>query len=219
MTAQAMSAQRVQIGLAHNCLDYVLPFAYSARYQSITAITVGLTIGPPELTLAALEQRCLDFVITDRMPDARDTLTTETLYENPLYVVCAPDHPLASDTERMLAELVGQEWLVSSSMMKLELYGIFERAGLPLPIIRLDARCSSMHGHLLASTQLLACHALPTVIALAQIRAHLAVLRVKDLVWTRPIFVVYRKAHGLSGAAWRLIDDLKGIAFSATNLP
>jgi DNA-binding transcriptional LysR family regulator len=217
MAAQAVSAQRVQIGVAHNCLDYVLPFAYSARYQSATGIAVGLTVGPPELTMVAVEQRCLDFVITDCMPDADGALATETLYENPLFVVCAPHHPLESNKELALRDLVGQRWVACSSVAKVELCGIFERAGLPLPTVSVYTGCSSLYGRI-ASTQLLAVHAVPTVLALAEARSHVAVLRVKDLVWTRPVFAVYRSSDGLSDAAWKLIHDLKGLAISEANL-
>ena len=217
MTPRPATPGRVQIGLAHNCLDYVLPFAYSARYQNVTGITVGLTVGPAELTLGAVAQGCLDFVITDRIAGKAGELTKETLYENPVLAICAPGHPLTSRKELMLADLVGQQCIVSGGMTKLELYEIFDGAGLPLPTM-LRAGCSSLHDQIGASTQLIALRAVPTVLALADIRAHLAVLRIKDLTSSRPVFTIYRHSDHLSAAALRLIDDLKALAISETNL-
>ena len=218
MAAQALLPQPVQIGVAHNCLDYVLPFAYSARYQRQTGIAVGLTVGPSELTLAAVEQGSLDFVITDRVLDETRRLTTETLYENRVFVVCARSHRLASGKDLTLADLVGEPWIVCSSMTKLHLHGIFERAGLPAPRVTVRGSCSRVGEQMEGSSQLLAVRAVPTVLALAEVTAGLALLDVNDLTWTQPIFAIYRSARCLSPAASRLIGDMKALAISDLNL-
>jgi DNA-binding transcriptional LysR family regulator len=218
MNAMAPSWHHVQVGVAHDCIDYVLPFAYSARYQSLSGITVGLTVGPTELTLSALEEHRVDFVITDRAVAGAGSLSQETLYENRVLVIASPDHPLAAEKNLTLADLVGQRWVVLSNMVKLELYEAFQRQGLPLPDVALHPSSGALHGNIVAKSHFLGVHEMPTILALAEARASFAVLPVKDFFWNRPVFAVSLGAECLTPAAKRLIEDLKALATVEINL-
>src|SRR5690242_10845615 len=98
---------QVCVGASQDHVDYVLPFAYSARYQRLSGIKVAVSVGPPQMTIPAAARGKLDFVITDTDGVSDRRLEHELLYAGQVFVVAAPGHSLAARDELTLADLVG----------------------------------------------------------------------------------------------------------------
>jgi hypothetical protein len=92
----------VHVGAAQDYVQYVLPFAYSARYQHGTGIRVALTVGPKELTVPALARGELDVVIAGEGDATAGGLTRELLYDDRVLIVSGLDHRSAAAIELML---------------------------------------------------------------------------------------------------------------------
>lgn len=74
-------------------------------------VTFSLDVTNRATLLQQLEQNEKDLVIMGRPPESLD-LVTEAFMENPLVVVCNPDHPLAQQQGLKLAQLENETFVV-----------------------------------------------------------------------------------------------------------
>jgi DNA-binding transcriptional LysR family regulator len=204
----------VYVGAAPDCVEYVLPFACSARYQKEARLRVALMVAPEAVTFPALSRGDLDLIITGLDAIQRENVGCEHVYGERTFIVAAHDHPLSGRHELTLAELVGQEWAVPTEEMRDQLCELFKSRQLPVPQIALLASSSPLRMSQVASSRLIGAHPVATILALAEARTYLRILPVKDLVWRRPVLAAYRSPGGPSRAARRLMDDMKAIAIS-----
>jgi DNA-binding transcriptional LysR family regulator len=102
---------------------------------------------------------------------------------------------------------------VPNSAIAHELHELSRRNGLPLPEIALVASSSLLRVSRVATSRLVGVHSLPTLLSLAEARDHLAILQVNNLLWKRPVAVVYRRSGRPCPAVRRFIGDLKRFSF------
>ena len=202
----------LQVGASPGYAEYLLPWACSALYREGGRVNVSVLVGPMDVTLPALAQGELDLIITDHTSAIDTRLVQEPLYEDEVIVASALDHPLAARSELRLADLVEEQWAIPAAYMHRQFCEIFMQRGLPLPQVALFANSSWLRVRTVTLSRLLSLHSLPTVLAFAEARDHLAVLPVKDLLWKRKVIVVHRSSPSLSPAARKLIDALKAAA-------
>jgi DNA-binding transcriptional LysR family regulator len=214
MLQRVADPAEVCVGASQDHVDYVLPFAYSARYQRLTGIKVAVTVGPPQMTLPAAARGKLDFVITDAAGVSDRRLEHELLYEGAVVVVAALNHPLAERRELTLADLVGHEWVVPAGAMERQLFRTFAERGLPPPAVRLLASSTCLRAGALAKSRLLGLHAAPTLLLHADAQSQLALLPVRDLEWSCRVFAAYRSFAFLSSAARGLLAHLRAVAIA-----
>jgi hypothetical protein len=81
----------VHVGATQSYVQYVLPFACSARYQHGTGIRVGLTVGPTTLTIPAIAHGKLNLVIAGEREATEAGLARELLYDGEVLIVSALD--------------------------------------------------------------------------------------------------------------------------------
>jgi DNA-binding transcriptional LysR family regulator len=216
VTASPLFRDHVHVGASQDFVEYVLPFACSARYQADARLRVAMMVAPEEITLPALAQGQIDLVITHRSEPAAHTLAQETLYDDHMFVVCAHDHPLAENAELSLSDLIGQQWALPSMGIYRQLSQMFSKRGLPDPELGIVAGSSSLRLARVARSRMLGMHSLPTLLALTEARAHVAILCMKDLFWRRSVVAVHRGGEWLSEASRRFVDDVR--AFGLTPL-
>jgi DNA-binding transcriptional LysR family regulator len=202
---------QVCVGASQDHVDYVLPFAYSARYQRLSGIKVAVSVGPPQMTIPAAARGKLDFVITDTDGVSDRRLEHELLYAGQVFVVAAPGHSLAARDELTLADLVGYEWVIPAGAMEQQLRDTFVERGLPPPVVKLLASSACLRAGALAKSRLLGIHAAPTVLMRSEARSQLAMLPVKDFRWRCRVYAAYRSLGTLSAAARGLLAHLKAI--------
>ena len=217
MPAGLCSLGHVRVGASQEHVDYVLPFAYSERYQRRSGIQVSVTVGPHELIVPAAARGKLDFVIAEAAVIEHGRLEHEILYDGCVFVVAGLDHPLAERGELTLADLVGYEWVVPAGATERQLHRIFEKRALPAPEVRLRASSSLLRDGALQQSSFLGVHCVPTFLLRAEPSRHLALLDVKDLVWKSRVLAAYKSAASLSRAARGLLEHLKVLAIATAD--
>ena len=214
-TVTVLFPEEVYVGVAPDYIEYVLPFACSARYQQEARLRVALMVAPEPVTFSAVSRGDLDFVITGQQGIEHESLDCERVYNDRMFIVAAPDHPLTMSGELTLEDLVGQHWAVATQAIEQQLGEIFEEHGLPRPHVALTASSAPLRVSRVATSRLLGVHSVSTLLALAEARAHLTILPVRDLVWQRPIVAACRSIRRLPPVARKLISDMKAIAIAA----
>jgi DNA-binding transcriptional LysR family regulator len=81
--------------------------------QRGSLIRVRIEEGSPEVLLAALHRGALDCVVGRVTADEKAAgLELEPLYEEPIMVVCGPDHPLARQRQVRWSDTAEYDWIL-----------------------------------------------------------------------------------------------------------
>jgi len=91
--------------------NYFAPQLLAQFCKRYTGITVSLNVVNREAVIKHLEDNSTDLAIMGRPPEGMD-IYAETFMANPLVVIAAPDHPLASQRKIPLERLRGLTFLM-----------------------------------------------------------------------------------------------------------
>lgn len=108
---QQLAQGRLRIGTSDTVCLYLLPPVVQAFRRQHPAVEIHLTNRPSREVVALLLEGALDFGIIS-LPVNEPLLESEFLCERTEVAVCAPDHPLAAQTQVTLAELTGYPLLL-----------------------------------------------------------------------------------------------------------
>lgn len=195
--------------------NYFLPRLVSEFHKCHPGVRVSLQVANREIVLAQLAENNTDLAITGRPPDSLD-LVAEHFMDNPLVVIAAPDHPLATQKEITL-ERLAQEMLVvrepgSGTRAAMERHfaehGLGYRAGCELSTneaLKQAVRAGLGLGVVSAQT-----------IELELQAGCLAVLPVKNFPILRRWYVLHRSQKRLSAAALSFRERLLALDPSRT---
>jgi DNA-binding transcriptional LysR family regulator len=187
-----------------------LPAALVALAGEAPDLRLQIVTADNDVSYPMLQKAELDLIfnyITDR---PRPGLALEILYDDLTVVCAAAQHRLARMKRVDIAALVPERWAVSSSNLLSTgwLGKAFQERGLPPPTIALEARSVHVRLQAIAASNLLG-YLPKRVLDNARSRLGLKELPVKELVWRRPVGVIYRESGYLSPATRRFIDILK----------
>jgi DNA-binding transcriptional LysR family regulator len=204
-------AGSLRIGASPSNLLTAQPEVCSALLTGSPQLTLHISALDNEALLPALRKGELD-VAMGHTHQLRDPDVTEiVIREDEFVVYCAAGHRLAKRKSLSLKELAEQRWVATEANLYapwLSLRQFFAERGLPAPKIALTSASSALNLRAVASSDLLGISNRRNVAA-ATSSLRLAILPVKDLVWTRRAVIVHRKDVYLSPVARRFIDAMK----------
>ncbi|MFZ4660338.1 MAG: LysR family transcriptional regulator [Caldilineaceae bacterium] len=108
---QTLAQGRLRIGTSDTVCLYLLPPVVQAFRRQHPAVEIHLTNRPSREVATLLLEGALDFGIIS-LPVNEPLLESEFLCERAEVAVCAPDHPLAAQSQATLAELAAYPLLL-----------------------------------------------------------------------------------------------------------
>jgi DNA-binding transcriptional LysR family regulator len=161
----------------------------------------------------ALHNGELDLIVNVLRAFPHEGLVQEHLYDDEYVVFASADHRLTKLKYVTMADLAQERWALSEPILMGQqwLRRAFQDRGLPPPRVAVETRSIHLRLPIVASSDFLDFTSRRVFQQAAQ-RFRLAEIPVKELKWTRPIGVIFRKDGYLSPAARRLIEILKTTA-------
>jgi DNA-binding transcriptional LysR family regulator len=206
-------AGHLRIGCAPLLASHLLPAACTALLKESPRVTFRATFLELEILLPALRHGELDLLLAPFQTSRHEDLVEEYLFEDEFVVYASISHRLAKRKDVALADLAQERWAVAalSAPSPQRLRQVFLDAGLPPPEIAMESNSLPLKHRIIARSDLVG-FAAKRAVSEAASRSRLAVLRVRDLAYTRRVGVMYRKDAYLSPAARRFVEILKTTA-------
>ncbi len=206
-------AGHLRVGASPSNADVFLPEACSAFLKEAPSATLSLDVIENDLLLPALRRGELDVAMTHTRQLVQTELTVERVRQDEFVVCCAANHRLARRRSIALQDLAQERWAAASSATgafgPLRLLGeAFEQRGLPPPRLALVTDLVMFKLRVVATSDLVGTAVRGNIDAVAA-QLGLKVLGLKDLDWTRPVAIAYRKDAYLSPATRRFIEIVK----------
>lgn len=190
-----------------------LPATYIALSRDAPELTLKVVTTGNDVSVPMLLKGELDLIFNyiDLIPGSpHKSLAQERLYDDVIVVCASASHPLTRLKRVEMIDLVHERWAVSNSQFLnvQEPFKAFQDRGLPPPRATLDARSIHLRLQAIAGTNLLG-YIPRRMLRRASPELRVKELPVKELVWRRPVGIIYRNGGYLSPAAKRFIDILK----------
>ena len=204
-------AGSLRIGASPSNLLAVLPEVCSALLKGSPQLTLHVRALDNEALLPALRKGELDVAIGHTQQFQDPDITEIVIREDEFVVYCAASHRLAKRKSLSLKELTEERWVASEANLYapwLSLRQFFAERGLSVPKIALTSASSALNLRAVASSDLLGISNRRNVAAAAP-SLRLAILPVRDLVWTRDAVIAHRRDAYLSPMANRFIEAMK----------
>ncbi len=205
--AQGLSGT-LRLGAGPLAAQSVVPPLVAHFLQTAPGIGLDLFYGNGPLFVQALRSGRIDLVLGSTL-DGHDDIATEPLGEDVLVAVAAIDHPVFAQDHPCLHDLTGCRWALASPVdgTRAWLESVFDHAGLPRPIVQLQASVAAPLPALAASTPLLTFasrHMLQ-----AQGLGRLREIEIVELTRVQRSGVSYRRSGILPGPARRAVEWLR----------
>lgn len=206
-------AGHLSIGTGAGFALNFVPTACNALLKEAPKVTLKITVDERNAVLSAVRNGALDLAVFTIRAPRHEALAEEHLFDEPYVVYASTNHRLAKRKQLTLADLVHERWVTGfiNGPPERRLNQAFEDAGLPPPNIAVETAFLPIRYHLVAASNLLSFNS-TRVVRYAAARLPIRELHVKDLAYTRPLGVYYRKDAYLSPAARRFIEILKATA-------
>lgn len=196
--------------------NMLLPQAISAFKQTSAEATVVVNLGTPDDQFADLRAGRLDMIVGRLNPLAQPGQeTTKPLYEEPVCLVTRQDHPLQGSPGVALPELIDHPWVIPvvGTWLRQELEELFARAGLGLPVNRVECTSYLTLHQLIVSTDTIG--VLPNLVVTEDPRMR-ALARLSELRQTIGVTTVSGRALTPSAAELlrqlhKVGDHIKGL--------
>ncbi len=169
-------------------------------------------------TLATgLHNGTLDVIVQSQAPAGAD-ITEIPLFDEEYVVYVSANHRLAQHKKLRLADLVNERWAMSgvNNPALQRLTRVFRAAGLPAPVIGLEAADLQVRQHLVAKSELITFGS-KEIARHATNRHPVVALQVKDLKYPRHVRLFHRSEAYLPPVAWRFIEILKATGKKITS--
>jgi DNA-binding transcriptional LysR family regulator len=206
-------AGHLRIGMGPTITEQLVPATSVALWNDTKNITFKIVVSDNDVMVPALRDGELDLIVNYLRPYPMDDLVNEQLYNDDHVVIASADHHLINKKKVTLADLAQERWaltepaLMSQQWLRLR----FQDNGYPPPQCAFESRSIRLRFQTVASSDLLDFTS-NSVFRQASRQLRLAEIPVKELSWSRPVGVIYRKDAYLSPAAKRFIEILKEMA-------
>jgi len=209
---------RLRIGVGPSpAVEHLLASASAAMLKIAPQVTMVITMGRPDSTLAALRDGELDLVIRALPVQLDESLVQEPLVYDDNVVIASATHPLTRRKKLTIEDLARQRWALSpaDTMVRRRFNQSFEAHGIPPPAPVAEFSSALLKLRMVAASDLLCFMPIwwlenqPPGLKLVEIP-------VKEMTWRRSSGVIYRKDAYLSPAARRFIEILKSTAREIT---
>ena len=202
---------RLRIGVGPSpAVELLLASASAALLKIAPQVTMVITMGRPDSTLAALRDGELYLVIRALPVQLDESLVQEPLVYDEIVVIASATHPLTGRKKVTVKDLARQRWALSpaDTVVRRRFNQVFEARGIPPPAPVVEFSSALLKLRMVAASDLLSFMPIwwlenqPPGLRLVEIP-------VKEMTWRRSSGVIYRKDAYLSPAARRFIEILK----------
>lgn len=140
-------------------------------------------------------------------------LVCEHLFDDEYVVFASVKHRLAGRKNVPLSELTQERWLSTDPALRghRRLHEVFRDHGLPPPNIAMEARATALRLRMVATSNLVDWTS-RIFVEHSAVVSSLAILPVRELVWARPVGLIYRQETYQPPAIKRLIEILRASA-------
>lgn len=206
-------AGHLRIGTAPGFALHLMPTACRTLLKEAPKVTLKITIGDRNAGLTGLRSGELDLAVITIQGPRQEDLVEEHLYDEEYTVYASAKHRLAKRKQLTLADLVQERWAMGTinGPSERRLRQAFGDSGLPPPNIVMETAFLPLKFQLVATSDLLTFNSRRAV-RYGAVPFRIAEIRVRDLSYTRPVGVSWRKDAYLSPAAKRFIEILKATA-------
>ena len=204
---------RIMVGALLAGTPTLLPQSILKARRERPGIAISVMEGTNDKLLPMLRTGELDLVL-GRLPEDRELtgLQHEFLYDEPIVVVVRNDHPLCSQADIVLSDLLGYEWILPSggTSLRLQLEDAFRAADLPTPVRSVESVSILANYALLRESEMIA--VFPERVA--SMNPQLAALPIHLETAPSPVGYTTRQGSDLSGAASFYLSVLRSVAES-----
>lgn len=193
----------LRLGTSHHIGLHRLPptlRAFAARYPEVT---LDLHFMDSEAACHAVETGDLELAVVTLPPEPRAGLDMQPVWDDPLVVVCAPDHPLAQRRRLRIADLAGHPAILPASSTYTR--QIAERAFHELGI---ELRSSLSTNYLETIKMLVSVGLGWSLLPQTMVDRQLHVLPMRGLQLHRTLGTVRHRERTLSNAARAMLESL-----------
>lgn len=193
----------LRLGTSHHIGLHRLPptlRAFAARYPEVT---LDLHFMDSEAACHAVETGDLELAVVTLPPEPRAGLDMQPVWDDPLVVVCAPDHPLAQCRRLQIADLAGHPAILPASSTYTR--QIAERAFHDLGI---ELRSSLSTNYLETIKMLVSVGLGWSLLPQTMVDRQLHVLPMRGLQLHRTLGTVRHRERTLSNAARAMLESL-----------
>ena len=205
---------RLRIGVGPSpAVEHLLASASAALWKIAPRVTMVITVGQPDSTLAALRDGELDLVIRALPVQLDESLVQEPLVYDDNVVIASATHPLTRRKKLTIEDLARQRWALSpaDTMVRRRFNQLFEAHGIPPPAPVAEFSSGLLKLRMVAASDLL-CFSPRWWLENQPPGLNLVEIPVKGMTWRRRAGVIYRKNAYLPPAARRFIEILKTTA-------
>lgn len=201
----------VRIGVGVAGPEAFLANAFAALLRDAPGARVTTTVSDNDLMVPALRNGELDLVVNYLVaPHVHESLAHDHLYDDQFIVIASNTHRLAGRKEVALAELADERWALSATVLGSQhrLQEAFRDACLRPPEAAFECRSMRLRAQTVACSDLLdwtSCR----FIEQSDLALTVTVLPVKELAWSRPVGLLYRRETYQPPATKRLIELLR----------
>ncbi|MCK9511126.1 MAG: LysR family transcriptional regulator [Pigmentiphaga sp.] len=201
----------VAIGTNYSSAAYLLPHALQRLRRQAPGVSVTVREGPVDTLLDDLRTRRIDLVIARLGHQAYDAdLATQRLYDEPMCLVCGPQHPLAGRGNLEWRDVLAYPWILPPRHTPvLERLGeLLHELGLPWPESQVESASILVNTNLLRTSDVLSI----TPLAVARHQGSLRLVHQLAFelptVFT-PLGLITRRDHTPTSAQQQLTDCIR----------
>lgn len=206
----------VRIGIGVACPEKLLARAFAALLEDAPGARVTTTVSDNDVMVPALRNGELDLVVNYLMASHfHDSLAHEHLYDDQFVVIASRAHRLAGRKKIAIAELADERWALSAMVLGSQhrLQEAFREAGIRPPESAVECRTLRLRALTVACSDLLDWTS-RRLVEQSDLSSAVTILPVKELAWSRPVGLIYRREAYQPPATRLLIDKLKSAVVS-----
>ncbi|MDB5926360.1 MAG: LysR family transcriptional regulator [Betaproteobacteria bacterium] len=206
-------AGHLRLGCGPDMIELFVQSACTRLLDSAPKVTLSVTMAQNDTLFPAVRNGEYDLILSGLPSAAYPDLVHEQLLDDPFVVYAAATHPLVRRKRITLADLVGQEWVLSmpSALSTSRWAQTFASSGLQAPKVTTTTNSHALMLHMVASSERLGF--MPRwYVRRGGSKVRLAELPITHPDWSRLGGISYRKDAYLSPAALRFIELVKTIA-------
>jgi len=203
----------LRIGAGPGIAEDLLPATCGAMLQDTTKVSFNITVATNDVLVPALRKGEYDLIVSGIPSTPHEDLVQEPLYADEFAVFASVRHRLAKRKSVPIADLSQEQWALSATNVVSwrALHNAFEVYCLPPPRVALQSNLTSVRLQTVSCSNLLGFDP-RRFMKQATRRLPVTEIRVKDLAWSRPVGVSYRRIAYVSPVARRFIEILKANA-------
>lgn len=216
-TAEKMEAialggvERIRVGASMTLGNYLLPRWIAGFLEEHPGVSINLEVNNTENMEAGLLSNRLDMAVVEG-PTSSEMLLEETLFDDPLHLICGTGHPFSRYSEVPAAAIAGENLIMREAGSGTRSVILRELARMELPL-RICHTINNIEGIKQAVAAGLGVSFLPEIaVRKERERKELVVLPVAGLRLTRTFRTLVHRDKVLSGALKAWIDYLMKVS-------